>query len=53
MIKIGKDYNGITLYMTDAEIEVAAQNLESYKTKLTRQQFAKLRKIVNKKNRGV
>ena len=48
MIKLGRDANGKVYYMTIEELQDAAKNRLAYKSKLNNQQYAKLRKILNR-----
>ena len=51
MINLGKNKDNVRVYITDDEIALAAQNPHEWKGKLNRQQWAKLRKLINKYNR--
>ena len=48
MIKIGKGNDGNTLYLTEQELQEIAANLAEHKTKYSAQQWAKIRKILNR-----
>jgi len=48
MVNLGKTKNGLRVFVTDEEIADAAQNRSKWKADLNNQQWAKMRKLINR-----
>jgi len=48
MVNLGKTKNGLRVFVTDEDIADAAQNRSKWKADLNNQQWAKMRKLINR-----
>ena len=48
MISLGKNKNGLRFYVTEEDIVDAAENRQKWKSDLNSQQWAKMRKLINR-----
>jgi hypothetical protein len=48
MVNLGKTKNGLRIFVNDEDIIDAAQNRNKWKSDLNNQQWAKMRKLINR-----